>query len=100
MNPFETMEEDIFKSPDFAECCLIGGRSVPCVVSAVSTATQYTEFGEDLGTSFFLRIQKRFYTPKKSDIVTYKDTQYRVANFELDSGQIVYNVYLKSMSSK
>lgn len=104
MNPFESATIDMMTNPDFGETCYIGGSTAgtTCVCSELSEAAIITEFGDDAGESFYLRIEKRLLStpPKKYDRITFRGTTYKIDRIDLDSAGLVYRVYLKSLSSR
>ena len=104
MNPFESATIDMMTNPDFGEVCYIGGSttSVTCVCSELSEAEVITEFGDDAGESFYLRIEKRLLStpPKKYDRIMFRGVTFKIDRIDLDSAGLVYRVYLKSLSSR
>lgn len=100
MNPFDYLIEDIFNSSDFVDFCYINNRKTKCIASSITTDSNYTPFGVDDGVAFYLQIKKNDYTPKKSDKIVYKNQQYKVDTYTLDSAGKSYNIFLKSLTSK
>ena len=104
MNPFEAATIDMMTNPDFGELCYIGGSTAGtvCVCSELAEAAVLTEFGEDAGESFYLRIEKRLIStpPKKYDLIAFRGTTYKIDRIDLDSAGLVYRIYLKSLSSR
>lgn len=100
MNPFDFLIEDIFNCNDFVEFCYINNRKTKCISSEINTDSDYTAFGIDNGVSFFLRIKKDNYRPKKGDLITFKQMKYKVDTFTLDSAGKSYNIYLNSVTTK
>lgn len=104
MNPFESATIDMMTNPDFGELCYIGGSTAgtTCVCSELSEAAVITEFCDDAGESFYLRIEARLLSvpPKKYDRITFRGTTYKIDRIDLDSAGLVYRVYLKSLSSR
>ena len=104
MNPFEQATITMMTNPDFGELCYIGGSTVgtTCVCSELSEAAVITEFGDDAGETFYLRIEKRLLAtaPKKYDRIAFRDTTYKIDRVDLDSAGLVYRVYLRSLSSR
>ena len=102
MNPFAQATIDMMANPDFGETCIVGGATVTCVCSELTEAALLTEFGDDAGVSFYLRIEGRLLStpPKKYDKITFRGVQYKVDRCELDSAGLVYRIYLKSLSSR
>jgi hypothetical protein len=103
-NPFEQATIDMMTNPDFGEVCYIGGSTVgtTCVCSELTEAAVITEFGDDDGESFYLRIEARLLStpPKKYDKITFRNVTYKIDRIDLDSAGLVYRVYLKSLSSR
>ena len=58
--------------------------------------------GEDDGESFFLRIEARLLDspPQKYELITFRGTTYKIDHSDLDSGGLVWRVYLKSLTSR
>jgi hypothetical protein len=100
MNPFDILIDDIFHAVDFTEKCLVNGKNITCITSAITADSEYTLYGVDEGINFYLMVQAKEYTPKKNDKITYKNKTYKVDIFTLDSAGKTYNVYLKSLSSR
>lgn len=104
MNPFEQATIDMMTNPDFCEVCYIGGSTVgtTCVCSELTEAAVITEFGDDAGVSFYLRVEARLLAtaPKKYDKVVFRGVTYKIDRLELDSAGLVYRIYLKSLSSR
>jgi hypothetical protein len=102
MNPFEQATIDMMTNPDFGELCIVGGATVTCVCSELTEAAVLTEFGDDAGESFYLRIEGRLLStpPKKYDKITFRGVTYKIDRCELDSAGLVYRIYLKSLSSR
>lgn len=102
-NPFATATQTIMTNPDFTDVCYIGGSTAgtTTVASELSEAEVLTEYGEDAGVSFFLRIEARLLTepPKKYDLVTFHDVTYKIDRVDLDSAGLVYRIYLKSLTT-
>lgn len=103
-NPFEQATIDMMTNPDFGEACYIGSSTVGtvCVCSELAEAAVLTEFGEDAGESFYLRIEARLLStpPKKYERITFRGTTYKIDRIDLDSAGLVYRIYLKSLSSR
>ena len=101
MNPFEAATQTIMTNPDFTDTAVIAGSTVTVVASELSEAEVLTEFGEDAGVSFFLRVEARNLSapPKKYDIIQFRGVDYKLNNFDLDSGGLVYRLYLRSLTS-
>ena len=104
MNPFEQATIAMMTNPDFGELCYIGGstNSVTCVCSELAEAEVLTEFGDDAGVSFYLRVEARLLSvpPKKYDRIMFRGVMYKIDRVELDSAGLVYRIYLKSLSSR
>lgn len=101
MNPFETATEILMTNPDFTDTAVIAGSTVTVVASELSEAEVLTEFGEDAGVSFFLRVEARNLAtpPKKYDIIQFRGVEYKLDRIDLDSGGLVYRLYLRSLTS-
>jgi hypothetical protein len=102
MTAFEQATITMMNNPDFVETCTFRESSVPCVASETAESPVLTEFGEDDGVSFYLRIEGRLlsYPPKKYEKITFRGTTYKIDRADLDSAGLVYRVYLKSLTSK
>ena len=94
----------MMSNPDFTELCYIGGSTAGtvCVASETAESPVLTEFGDDDGVSFFLRIEGRLLSspPKKYEHITFRGVTYKIDRADLDSAGLVYRVYLKSLTSK
>ena len=101
MNPFETATQTIMTNPDFTDTAVIAGSTVTVVASELSEAELLTEFGEDAGVSFFLRVEARNLAtpPKKYDIIEFHGAEYKLDRSDLDSAGLVYRLYLRSLTS-
>lgn len=103
-NPFEQATIDMMTNPDFGEVCYIGSSTVGtvCVCSELAEAAVLTEFGEDAGESFYLRIEARLLStpPKKYERITFRGTTYKIDRIDLDSAGLVYRISLRSLSSR
>lgn len=101
---FEQATITMMTNPDFTELCYIGGSTAGtvCVASDLAESPVLTEFGEDDGVSFFLRIEVRLLStpPKKYEKISFRGTTYKIDRADLDSAGLVYRVYLKSLTSK
>lgn len=99
---FEQATIDLMTNPDFVESCTFREQSVSCVASELSEAPVLSEFGEDEGASFFLRIEARLLStpPKKYERITFRGTTYKIARADLDSAGLVWRIYLVSLSSR
>lgn len=88
-------------NPDFTDEAVVGGATVSVVASELSEAEVLTEYGDDYGVSFFLRIEARRLAtpPKKYDRIVYHGTTYKIARLDLDSAGLVYRVYLQSLTT-
>lgn len=102
MTAFEQATITMMSNPDFVESCTFREASVPCVASETAESPVLTEFGEDDGVSFYLRIEGRLLSspPKKYEKITFRGTTYKIDRADLDSAGLVYRVYLKSLTSK
>ena len=102
MNPFEAATIDLMTNPDFTETCTFREVSVTCVCSEIAEAPVITEFGDDDGVTFYLRIEARLLSsaPKKYERITFRGTTYKIDRADLDSAGLVYRVYLKSLTSR
>ena len=103
-NPFEQATIAMMTNPDFGEICYIGGSTngTTCVCSELTEAAVLTEFGDDAGESFYLRVEARLLStpPKKYERISFRGTTYKIDRCELDSAGLVYRIYLKSLSSR
>jgi hypothetical protein len=99
---FELATLDLMSNPDFAETATFREQSVSCVASEVAEAPTLSEFGEDEGVSFFLRIEARLLSapPKKYERITFRGTTYKISRADLDSAGLVWRIYLVSLSSR
>ena len=104
MTAFEQATITMMSNPDFTELCYIGGSTAgtACVASELAESPVLTEFGEDEGASFFLRIEARLLStpPKKYEQITFRGTTYKIDRADIDSAGLVWRVYLKSLTSK
>lgn len=104
MTAFEQATITMMTNPDFTELCYIGGSTAgtTCVCSELAESPVLTEFGEDEGESFYLRIEARLLSapPKKYDLISFRGTTYKIDRADLDSAGLVYRVYLKSLTSR
>lgn len=102
MTAFEQATITMMNNPDFVESCTFRESSVPCVASETAESPVLTEFGEDEGVSFYLRIEGRLLVspPKKYEKITFRGTTYKIDRADLDSAGLVYRIYLKSLTSK
>ena len=71
------------------------------VASELSEAEVLTEYGEDAGVSFFLRVEARLLStpPKKYDKVVFHDVTYKIDRIDADSAGLVYRIYLRSLTT-
>lgn len=103
-NPFATATQTIMTNPDFTDVCYIGGSTAgtTTVASELSEAEVITEYGEDAGVSFFLRIEARLLStpPKKYDKIVFHNVTYKIDRIDLDSASLVYRIYLKSLTTQ
>jgi hypothetical protein len=99
--PFETATKTIMSNPDFTDTAEIAGATVTVVASELSEAEVLTEYGEDEGVSFFLRVEARLLAtpPKKYDKIVFHGVTYKIDRIDLDSAGLVYRVYLKSLTT-
>lgn len=101
---FEQATITMMSNPDFTELCYIAGSTAGtvCVASELAESPVLTEFGEDDGVSFYLRIEGRLLStpPKKYEKITFRGVTYKIDRADLDSAGLVYRVYLKSLTSK
>jgi hypothetical protein len=102
MTAFEQATITMMSNPDFTETCTFRNESIVCVASELAESPVLTEFGEDEGASFFLRIEARLLStpPKKYEQITFRGTTYKIDRADLDSAGLVWRVYLKSLTSK
>lgn len=102
MNPFETATRQIMSNPDFTESATFRGASIVVVASELTESPVLTDYGEDDGESFFLRIEARLLDspPKKYELITFRGTSYKIDHADLDSAGLVFRVYLKSLTSR
>ena len=101
MNPFEAAT-NIMMNPDVTETATFRNSSITVVASETGMAPTLTDFGEDEGESFFLRIMASALSspPQKYEEITFRGTAYKIDRADLDSAGLVYRVYLKSLSSR
>ena len=102
MNPFEAATNILMNNPDFTEMATFRGSSITVVASETGMAPTLTDFGEDEGESFFLRIMASALSspPQKYEEITFRGTTYKIDRADLDSAGLVYRVYLKSLTSR
>ena len=102
MNPFEAATQIIMQNPDFTDVAIIGGATVSVVASELAEGETLTEYGEDAAVSFFLRVEKRLLStpPKKFDKITFHGITYKIDRIDLDSGNLVYRIYLRSLTTR
>lgn len=101
MNPFETATRTIMSNPDFTDTAEIAGATVTVVASELAEGETLTEYGDDAGVSFFLRVEARLLStpPKKYDKVVFHGVTYKIDRLDLDSAGLVYRIYLKSLTT-
>lgn len=99
---FENATITMMSNPDFTETCTFRDSSVVCVSSAITEMPVLNEFGEDEGETFFLRIEARLLSapPRKYERITFRGTTYKIDSFNLDASGLVWNIYLKSLTSR
>ena len=102
MNPFEAATQLMMSNPDFTETATFRGSSITVIASELAFSQTLTDFGEDEGESFFLRIEARLLAsaPKKDERITFRGTTYKIDRADLDSAGLVWRVYLKSLTSR
>lgn len=102
MNPFEAATIAMMSNPDFVETATFRNGSVPVVASELACSPTLTDFGEDEGESFFLRVEARHLSapPAKYELITFRGVDYKIDRADLDSAGLVWRVYLKSLTSK
>lgn len=102
MNPFETATRQIMSNPDFTEMATFRNSSIVVVASELTESPVLTDYGEDDGESFFLRIEARLLTthPEKYELITFRGKTYKIDHADLDSAGLVFRVYLKSLTSR
>ena len=102
MNLFEAATQLMMSNPDFTETATFRGSSITVIASELAFAPPVTEFGEDEGESFFLRIEARLLSspPQKDEQITFRGATYKIDRADLDSAGLVWRVYLKSLSSR
>lgn len=101
MNAFEKMIEDIFNIPQFQEYFVTSSnKMVTAICYSTDVDTQFTQFGVDSGMSFYLTCKCADYTPKKNQIITYRNTKYKIDTFSMDSFKLTYNIFLRDLTSK
>ena len=102
MNPFEAATNILMNNQDFTETATFRGASISVVASEIGLAPTLTDFGEDEGESFFLRILASLLLtpPEKYEQITFRGTTYKIDRADLDSAGLVWRVYLKSLSSR
>ena len=102
MNPFEAATQIMMSNTDFTEMATFRDSSITVIASELAFAPTVTEFGEDEGESFFLRIEARLLAspPEKYEQITFRGITYKIDRADLDSAGLVYRVYLKSLTSR
>lgn len=102
MNPFDAATKIIMSNPDFTDECVIAGTTTSVVASELSEAETLTEYGEDAGVSFFLRVEARLLPnpPKKYNKVVFHGITYKIDRIDLDSAGLVYRIYLRSLTTR
>ena len=101
MNAFEKMIVDVFSVPQFRQYFYVDeSNSIPCISYQIDTDTQYTQFGYDQGVSLHLTCKAVDYSPKKGNKITFRNKQYKIDSFVLDSFGLTYKILLKDLTSK
>jgi hypothetical protein len=101
MNSFETATQIMMNNPDFTETATFRGAPLTVVQSSVSEYPTLGEFGTEGGVSFFLRVEARLLSspPVQYEQITFRGVTYKIERTELDSGGLVYRIYLKSINA-
>ena len=101
MNPFDTATQIMMQNPDFTETATFRGSALTVVQSTISEFPTLGEFGTEGGVNFFLRVEARFLAtpPAQYERITFRGVTYKIERTELDSGGLVYRLYLKSLNA-
>lgn len=100
MNIFERAIEDIFNVQEFVEYMQSGEQRIKVIAYSIENDGQYTQFGYDPNISFYLTCKKQDFTPAKNMQITFRNTEYRIDRWNLDSYGLCYNIYLKNSMKK
>ena len=101
MNVFEKMINDCFSIPQFISTFETeDGKEITCITYETATDTLYTQFGYDQGVSLHLTCKAVDYSPKKGNKITFRNKQYKIDSFVLDSFGLTYKILLKDLTSK
>lgn len=97
---FETAINDIFAVNDFIEILTAGNLAVRVSSYVGTTAEQYQQWGYDHGDSVDVTCKCADWSPARGDKVTFRNKEWKVAEFSTDSHFLTYRVTLKSIESK
>ena len=100
MNQFEYAIQDIFNVPQFVEYMQYGEQQIKVIAFSIDENGQYTEFGFDPNISFYLTVKKADFTPEKNIQITFRNVDYRIDSWQLDSYGLTYKIYLKNSMKK
>ena len=100
MNIFQSAIEDIFNTKEFTEYFTADNKTVVCIAYQTNVNSLYTQFGIDNGMSFYLTCKVKDYTPKKGNIITFRNKQYKIDEYKADSFNLCFNIFLKDLTSK
>lgn len=100
MNSFQRMIYDVFNVPDFVDYAIINSKKISVILYEDNTNSVYSEYGFDDGQTMNFTCKKCDYTPKKGDVVTLKNKEYKVDSFVLDSFGLSYIVTIKNKNGR
>lgn len=99
MSIFDRAINDIFKSTDFLETCIIDGIQYECICSALEDGIVYSEAGLVNDVNFTLDIKLPLQKmPKKGAYVKFRCANYKVSFITTDSANASIKVHLISTS--
>lgn len=99
MSIFKRAITDIFKTEDFLEECVIGGRVYKCICSAIADNIVYGDIGAMDDVSFTLDIALPVdKMPGSGEKVTFRNKKYKVSNVTYDSANASISIHLQSTS--
>ena len=99
-NIFSQAIDDIFAVEDFIETLTAGNLAVSVSSYVGTTAEKYQQFGYDHGDSVDVTCKCADWFPHRGDKVTFREKEWKVADYETDSHALTYRVTLKSIESK
>ena len=100
MNQFEYAIQDIFNVPEFVEYMQCGEQTIKVIAFTIDEDGQFTQFGYDPNITFYLTCKKQDFEPVKNMQITFREIEYRIDRWNLDSYGLCYNIYLKNSMKK